>query len=62
MLKKSLLFILLFFIMLMGIFVVFLIYMFYSKKCLIVDFKVKEILGIEFDKYKWLWVINDSGD
>ncbi len=38
------------------------IYTLYSKKRLTVDPKVKEISGIEFDKYKRLWAINDSGD
>ncbi|MBD58360.1 hypothetical protein [uncultured Pseudoalteromonas sp.] len=62
MLKKSLLSILLFSITLMGIFVASSIYTLYSKKRLTVDPKVKEISGIEFDKYKRLWAINDSGD
>ncbi|MBB1334402.1 hypothetical protein H5154_13820 [Pseudoalteromonas sp. SR44-5] len=38
------------------------IYTLYSKKKLSVDPKLKEISGIEFDKFKRLWAINDSGD
>ena len=38
------------------------IYTLYSKKLVSVDPKLKEISGIEFDKYKRLWAINDSGD
>jgi hypothetical protein len=38
------------------------IYTLYSKKVVSVDPKLKEISGIEFDKHKRLWAINDSGD
>ena len=38
------------------------IYTLYSKKLVSVDPKLKEISGMEFDKYKRLWAINDSGD
>jgi len=38
------------------------IYTLYSKKEISVDPKLKEISGIEFDKQKRLWAINDSGD
>ena len=38
------------------------IYTLYSKKEISVDPKLKEISGIEFDKHKRLWAINDSGD
>lgn len=38
------------------------IYTLYSKKEISIDPKLKEISGIEFDKYKRLWAINDSGD
>lgn len=38
------------------------IYTLYSKKKLSVDPKLKEVSGIEFDKFKRLWAINDSGD
>ena len=34
----------------------------FSMKTVNVDPKLKEISGIEFDKYKRLWAINDSGD
>ena len=33
-----------------------------SKKKLTVDAKLKEISGIEFDKFNRLWAINDGGD
>jgi hypothetical protein len=38
------------------------IYTLYSKKKLTVDARLKEISGIEFDKAKHLWAINDGGD
>ncbi|CAM4345818.1 hypothetical protein [Pseudoalteromonas ostreae] len=38
------------------------IYTLYSKKKLSVDPKLKEISGIEFDKFKRLWAINDGGN
>ena len=38
------------------------IYTLYSKKKLSVDPKLKEISGIEFDKLKRLWAINDGGN
>ena len=38
------------------------IYTLYSKKQISVDPKLKEISGIEFDKFNRLWAINDSGD
>ena len=34
----------------------------FRMKTVTVDPKLKEISGIEFDKYKRLWAINDSGD
>ena len=34
----------------------------FKMKTVTVDPKLKEISGIEFDKYKRLWAINDSGD
>lgn len=34
----------------------------FSMKTVSIDPKLKEISGIEFDKYKRLWAINDSGD
>jgi len=39
-----------------------LVYSLYSKKKVSVDPKLKEISGIEFDKYNRLWAINDGGD
>ncbi|WP_415926392.1 hypothetical protein PN836_007065 [Ningiella sp. W23] len=38
------------------------IYVLYSKKEISVDPKLREISGIEFDKYNRLWAINDGGD
>jgi len=38
------------------------IYTLYSKKQISIDPKLREISGIEFDKYKRLWAINDGGD
>ena len=38
------------------------IYTLYSKKKISVDPKLKEISGIEFDKFNRLWAINDGGD
>jgi hypothetical protein len=38
------------------------IYLLYSKKEISVDPKLREISGIEFDKYQRLWAINDGGD
>ena len=38
------------------------IYTLYSKKKVSVDPKLKEISGIEFDKFNRLWAINDGGD
>ncbi|MGK2237098.1 MAG: hypothetical protein ACI85L_002263 [Pseudomonadota bacterium] len=38
------------------------IYTLYSKKEISVDPKLKEISGIEFDKHKRLWAINDGGN
>lgn len=38
------------------------IYTLYSKKEISIDSKLKEISGIEFDKNKHLWAINDGGD
>ncbi len=37
-------------------------YTLYSKKKMTVDPKLKEISGIEFDKYNRLWAINDGGN
>lgn len=37
-------------------------YTLYSKKKVSVDPKLKEISGIEFDKYNRLWAINDGGN
>lgn len=37
-------------------------YNLYSKKIVSVDPRLKEISGIEFDKYKRLWAINDGGN
>ena len=34
----------------------------FRMKTVTVDPKLREISGIEFDKYKRLWAINDSGD
>lgn len=38
------------------------IYTLYSKKEISIDPKLREISGIEFDKYQRLWAINDGGD
>jgi len=38
------------------------IYTLYSKKMISVDPRLKEVSGIEYDKHKRLWAINDSGD
>lgn len=38
------------------------IYTLYSKKMISVDPGLKEVSGIEYDKHKRLWAINDSGD
>ena len=41
---------------------VFSIFELFSMKTVTVDPKLKEISGIEFDKYKRMWAINDGGD
>lgn len=38
------------------------VYDLFSMKMVTVDPKLREISGIEFDKYKRLWAINDGGD
>ncbi|WP_351061231.1 hypothetical protein, partial [Psychrobacter sp. TB20-MNA-CIBAN-0197] len=35
------------------------IYTLYSKKMISVDPRLKEVSGIEYDKHKRLWAIND---
>jgi len=62
MLKKSLLTIFLVSFAITSLLIGSSIYTLYSKKRLSVDPKVKEISGIEFDKFNRLWAINDSGD
>lgn len=62
MLKKSILFTTIIVFIALASFVSLSIYTLYSKKQLSVDPKLKEISGIEFDKKKRLWAINDGGD
>ena len=62
MLKKSLLTVFILSVTIIGILVGSSIYTLYSKKRLTVDPKLREISGIEFDKFNRLWAINDSGD
>ena len=62
MLKKSILFTTVIVFIALASFVSLSIYTLYSKKQLSVDPKLKEISGIEFDKKKRLWAINDGGD
>ena len=62
MLKKSLLTVFILSVTIIGVLVGSSIYTLYSKKRLTVDPKLREISGIEFDKFNRLWAINDSGD
>lgn len=62
MLKKSILFTTVTVFIALASFVSLSVYTLYSKKQLSVDPKLKEISGIEFDKKKRLWAINDGGD
>ena len=62
MLKKSLLTVLTLSVTVIGLLIASSIYTLYSKKRLTVDPKLREISGIEFDKFNRLWAINDSGD
>jgi hypothetical protein len=62
MLKKSILFTTVIVFIALASFVSLSVYTLYSKKQLSVDPKLKEISGIEFDKKKCLWAINDGGD
>ncbi|KPZ58468.1 MULTISPECIES: hypothetical protein [unclassified Pseudoalteromonas] len=62
MLKKSILFTTVVVFIALASFVSLSAYTLYSKKQLSVDPKLKEISGIEFDKKKRLWAINDGGD
>ena len=62
MLKKSILFTTVIVFIALASFVSLSVYTLYSKKQLSVDPKLKEISGIEFDKKKRLWAINDGGD
>ena len=62
MLKKSILFTTVIVFIALASFVSLSIHTLYSKKQLSVDPKLKEISGIEFDKKKRLWAINDGGD
>ena len=62
MLKKSILFTTVIVFIALASFVSLSVYTLYSKKQLSVDSKLKEISGIEFDKKKRLWAINDGGD
>ena len=62
MLKKSLLTVFILSVTIIGLLVGSSIYTLYSKKRLTVDPKLREISGIEFDKFNRLWAINDSGD
>ena len=62
MLKKSLLTVLTLSVTVIGLLIASSICTLYSKKRLTVDPKLREISGIEFDKFNRLWAINDSGD
>ena len=62
MLKKSLLTVLTLSVTVIGLLIASSIYTLYSKKRLTVDPKLREISGIEFDKFNRFWAINDSGD
>ncbi|CAM3781517.1 MULTISPECIES: hypothetical protein [Pseudoalteromonas] len=62
MLKKSLYSLITVAILVAAIIVSMSIYTLYSKKKISVDPKLKEISGIEFDKFNRLWAINDGGD
>jgi len=62
MLKKSILTFIYLAIIAIAIVVGASVYTLYSKKKLTVDAKLKEISGIEFDKFNRLWAINDGGD
>ncbi len=62
MLKKSIIASLAAVFIITTIFVSSAIYTLYSMKEVSVDPKLKEISGIEFDKYQRLWAINDGGD
>lgn len=62
MLKKSILFTTIIVFIALASFVSLSVYTLFSKKQLSVDPKLKEISGIEFDKKKRLWAINDGGD
>eukprot|EP01093_Parvamoeba_rugata_P008727 TRINITY_DN2478_c0_g6_i1.p1 TRINITY_DN2478_c0_g6~~TRINITY_DN2478_c0_g6_i1.p1 ORF type:complete len:305 (-),score=79.69 TRINITY_DN2478_c0_g6_i1:445-1359(-) len=62
MLKKSLYSLITVAIFAVAIIISMCIYTLYSKKQISVDPKLKEISGIEFDKFNRLWAINDGGD
>ena len=62
MLKKSLYSLIIVAIFAVAIIISMSIYTLYSKKQISVDPKLKEISGIEFDKFNRLWAINDGGD
>ena len=62
MLKKSLYSLITVAIFAVAIIISMSIYTLYSKKQISVDPKLKEISGIEFDKFNRLWAINDGGD
>ncbi|MGO2372313.1 MAG: hypothetical protein ACTH5C_08140 [Pseudoalteromonas prydzensis] len=62
MLKKSLYSLITVAILAVAIIISMSMYTLYSKKQISVDPKLKEISGIEFDKFNRLWAINDGGD
>ena len=62
MIKKSLFTLVIFILLITAVILGSSIYTLYSKKRLTVDARLKEISGIEFDKAKHLWAINDGGD
>ena len=62
MIKKSLFTLVIFILLITAVILGSSIYTLYSKKKLTVDARLKEISGIEFDKAKHLWAINDGGD
>lgn len=62
MIKKSLFTLIISTLLVLTVLLVSSIYTLYSKKKLTVDARLKEISGIEFDKAKHLWAINDGGD
>ncbi|PCC10595.1 hypothetical protein [Pseudoalteromonas sp. JB197] len=62
MLKKSILLSIAVLFIFSAIYIGSAIYTLYSKKMISVDPRLKEVSGIEYDKHKRLWAINDSGD